>query len=231
MRVIGYVRASTDDQEITLAVQRERITAYCRAQGLDLVGVVEDAGVSGKTLDRPGLRAALDQLAAGGADGLVVAKLDRLSRSVRDWQDLITGHFAEGSGRHLWSVADSIDTTTAVGRLVLNVILSVAQWERETIVERTRDALNAKRARGERIGGVPYGWDLDADGKSLTPEPFEQHGLDRMIALRFEGLTYRAIARTLDAEGIAPKYGGSWNHQSIAAILRRNHLRACDWGA
>ena len=220
LRVIGYVRASTDDQALTLEVQRGRVAAYCVAQGLDLVELIEDAGASGKTLARPGLARVLATLASGGADGLVVAKLDRLSRSVRDWQDLITSHFGEGSGRHLFSVADSIDTTTAAGRLVLNVILSVAQWEREVIVERTRDALAELRSQGRRTGGVPYGWVLADDGTTLVADPAEQAGIVRLRELHATGISYRAIARSLDAEGIPTKGGGTWGHQAVARILQ-----------
>ena len=140
--------------------------------------------------------------------------------SVRDWQDLITSHFGEGSGRHLFSVADSIDTTTAAGRLVLNVILSVAQWEREVIVERTRDALAELRSQGRRTGGVPYGWALASDGTTLVADPLEQRGIARLRELHATGISYRAIARSLTVEGIPTKGGGTWGHQAVARILQ-----------
>jgi DNA invertase Pin-like site-specific DNA recombinase len=100
-------------------------------------------GHSAKSFNRPGLQNALQALRSGKAKGLLIAKLDRLTRSVSDWQTLIDDYFGEKAGKSLFSVADSIDTRSSAGRLVLNVLLSVAQWEREAIGERTRDALNA----------------------------------------------------------------------------------------
>src|SRR4029077_8639452 len=100
--------------------------------------------------DRPGIAAVLAELRRrGGAEGVVIAKLDRLTRSLRDWADLIDEFFSDRGTRRLFSVGDSIDTRSAGGRLVLNVLMTVAQWEREVIGERTRDALGAKIRRGE----------------------------------------------------------------------------------
>ena len=122
-RVIGYVRVSTEGQAdggVSLDAQRAKLAAYCVALDLDLVCIEEDAGLSAKTLDRPALARALDALRAGRADALLVAKLDRLTRSVRDLGTLVDTYFAAGKWA-LLSVADSIDTRSAAGRLVLNV--------------------------------------------------------------------------------------------------------------
>ena len=146
-RVIGYIRVSTEAQAdggASLDAQRAKLTAYAAALDLDLVAIVEDAGVSAKTLRRAGLSHALDMLDAGDASGLLVTKLDRLTRSVRDLGELVERYFAARFS--LLSVADSIDTRSAAGRLVLNVLASVAQWEREACGERTRDALAQLRA-------------------------------------------------------------------------------------
>ena len=154
MRVVGYIRVSTEEQAdrgLSLAAQRAKVEGYCRLYDLELVAIIEDAGQSAKTLKRDGLQHGLAMLRKGEAQGLVIAKLDRLTRSVGDWQDLIDCYFGERAGRQLFSVADSIDTRTAACRLVLNVLLSVAKWEREAIGERTRDALQHKIARGERL--------------------------------------------------------------------------------
>ena len=162
MRAIGYIRVSTDEQAqggVSLDAQRAKLEAFCALHDLVLVGVEVDAGLSAKTLARPGLESALSRLDRGEADGLAIAKLDRLTRSVRDWAALIEGYFGpvHPAGKSLWSVGDSIDTTTAGGRLVLNILMTLAQWERETIGERTRDALRHKRSVGERVGSVPRG--------------------------------------------------------------------------
>ena len=119
MRVVGYVRVSTEEQAsggVSLDVQAEKLRLYCQLHGLTLLEVIADEGRSGKDLDRPGLRRALELLREGAAEGVVVAKLDRLSRSVADWNALIVEFFGERAGNQLFSVADSIDTRTAAGR-------------------------------------------------------------------------------------------------------------------
>ena len=129
MRAVGYIRVSSDEQAtegVSLDAQRAKVQGYAALYDLDLVAIEVDAGASAKTLDRPALARALGMLDRGEADGLVIAKLDRLSRSVGDWDQLIARYFGERAGKKLWSVADSIDTRTAAGRLVLNVLMSVA---------------------------------------------------------------------------------------------------------
>jgi len=153
MRVVCYCRVSTADQAdggISLEAQVAKMQAYAALYDLTIVEVVTDAGESAKSLNRPGLQAALGMLKAGKADGLLIVKLDRLTRSIADWQDLIDAYFGERGGKQLLSVNDSIDTRTAAGRLVLNVLITVAQWERETIGERTKEALRHKICHGAR---------------------------------------------------------------------------------
>lgn len=218
LKVVGYIRVSTNEQStegVSLAAQRAKIEAFAALHDLDLVGIHEDAGVSAKTLDRPALSRVLRMLRSGEAGGLVVAKLDRLSRSVRDWNILIDDHFGPTGGRQLFSVADSIDTRTAAGRLVLNVLMSVAQWEREAISERTKDALAHKRSMGERIGAIPFGRSLDDDRRTLRDDPAELATLAMMGRWHVEGQSYRAIARELNERNIPAKGGGRWGHVTV----------------
>jgi site-specific DNA recombinase len=226
MKVVGYVRVSTEEQAsegVSLEAQRAKLEAYARLYELDLVAVEVDAGVSAKTLERPGLRRALARLAGGDVEGLLIAKLDRLSRSVADWNALIESHFGPGGGRQLFSVADSIDTRTAAGRLVLNVLMSVAQWERETIVERTRDAMAHKRTRSERVGQVPFGHDLAPDGRTLVPNDRELGALASIRRLEAEGWSLRRIAAELTRLEVPTKNGRTnWSHSTVADILKRN---------
>lgn len=224
MRVVGYVRVSTDEQAShgqSLDAQRAKIEAYAQLYDLELVAVVADAGQSGKSLNREGLQRALSMLSKGLADGLVIAKLDRLTRSVGDWQALIDGYFGDKAGKQLFSVGDSIDTRTAAGRLVLNVLLSVAQWEREAIGERTRDALQHKIGKGERCGKVRFGYDLAPNGKTLVPNSAEQRAIGLIRKLRAAGESLRAIAAELNRRGIPTKEGRPWIHMSVAGILAR----------
>ena len=150
MNVIGYVRVSTDEQAkegVSLADQEGKIRDYCRLYELNLVEIVVDAGESAKSLKRNGLEKVLASLETrkGGPEGLVICKLDRLTRSVADWSLLIERHFGEAAKvkRQLFAVEDSIDTRTPGGQLVLNILMSVSEWERKIIAERTRSALAA----------------------------------------------------------------------------------------
>jgi site-specific DNA recombinase len=226
-RGIGYIRVSTEQQAdggVSLDAQRAKLTAYAVAMDLDLVCTIEDAGVSAKTLARPGIARALAMLDAGEADALLVTKLDRLTRSVRDLGDLVERYFATRFA--LLSVGDSIDTRTAAGRLVLNVLASVSQWEREACAERTREALAHLKAEGVRLGGEALGWrrsaDTDAHGRRIvTIDADETNTVARMRALRADGLSLREIAATLTDEGYQTKRGGEWYASTVRAVLDR----------
>lgn len=218
-RVVGYIRVSTEKQAdggISLAAQRAKIEAYALALDLELVAVVEDPGASAKTLDRPGLRSALGMLTSGKADALLVVKLDRLTRSVRDLGELVERFFATRFS--LLSLSDSIDTRTAAGRLVLNVLTSVAQWEREATAERTRDALRHKASKGEFCGGnAPYGYSVE-NGVLVSNEA-EQAVLRVVSQFKAAGLSLRAIASELDRAGLAPRSGKAWQPQQIKRMV------------
>ncbi len=225
-RVVGYARVSTEDQAregVSLAAQRAKLEAYAAALDLELVAVREDAGVSAKTLDRPGLRAALEDLRAGRADALLVPKLDRLTRSVRDLGTLLEDYFRRYG---LLSIADAVDTRTAGGRLVLHVLASVSQWEREAIGERTSDALQHLRAQGVRLGGEALGWRRadreDADGRRVVEaDDLERATAARIAELRRSGASLRGICAQLAAEGRPTKRGGRWAPATVAKVLGR----------
>lgn len=230
-RVIAYVRVSSEGQVedgVSLAAQRARVEAYALAIDLELVGVEEDAGFSAKTLvGRRGLERALKALEQGRADGLLVAKLDRLTRSVRDLGHLVDRYFA--SRWSLLSVSDSIDTRTAAGRLILNVLTSVAQWEREATAERTREALAHLKAEGVKIGGEAFGWSrsdaLDVDGRRVIVFDDEEVAtIVRMCQLRASGASLRTIALALNAESRRTKRGGRWDATTVRKILLRSEL-------
>lgn len=216
MKSVGYIRVSTEEQTesgLSLAHQRAKIEAYSLAMDLDLVAVVEDAGKSAKNMNRPGLIQALEMIRRKEADSLIILKLDRLTRSVKDLGTLVETF--EKTGAALISVQDSINTTTAAGRLVLNVLGSVAQWEREAIGERTAAAMRVKQERGELVGRVPFGFDLEADGKTLTPNQAEQEALSLLRELRDSGMSYRKIGAELTRRGIPTKNGGAWQAMTI----------------
>jgi DNA invertase Pin-like site-specific DNA recombinase len=207
-RVIGYVRVSTDEQAISglgLADQEHRIREMAKPHGWRIVQMIRDEGLSAGTLERPGLYRALALLAAGRADGLVVAKLDRLTRSTVDFGLLL--EWFRDAGRTLVLLDLGVDTSTAGGELVANVIASVAQWERGVISERTRAALGALRAQGK-----PTGRPAVADDQALAT---------RIRAMRDdEGLTLRQIAARLNDEDVPTMRGaGKWQPSSIQSAL------------
>lgn len=229
-RVLGYVRVSLEkqaEQGNSLEVQRHRLTAYANLYDLEIEGIIEDVGFSGKSLSRPGLESVLNRLARREVDAVLVAKLDRLTRSVRDLDFLLRTHFREENRAALLSVAEQIDTRSASGRLVLNVLASVSQWERETIGERTAAAMQHKRSRGEYTGGrLPYGYRLAADGVHLLPEEREQEIILEIQKRRIRGWSLKKIARSLVADSFFPRRGGAWHPKQISRILKETERPA-----
>ena len=221
-RAVAYIRVSTDKQAdagVSLEAQEARTRGMVAVQEADLIDVIVDAGESAKSLHRPGMTRLLALVDARAVDTVIVAKLDRLTRSVRDLADLLE-RFAK-RGVTLVSVAESLDTGTAAGRLVLNVMMSVAQWEREAISERTRDAMRHKKAMGHRVGTVAYGYRVAGDGR-LEEAPDEQAVLRRMRELRASGLSYQKISDTLNAEDRRTRRGSRWQFQYVQARIGRD---------
>lgn len=217
-RVVGYVRVSTTKQAEEghgLAAQRARLAAYCELYGLELVAVLADEGASGSTLaGRPGAAEALRMARAGEVDGVLVAKLDRLTRSTRDLADVLDD--AARRGWALVSVAEQLDTSSAAGRLVVGVLGVVGQWEREAIGERTSAAMGAMRDAGLYTGGrARYGYRVVSG--VLQPDDAEQATLAAVRDLRAAGLSLRATADALEARGMLTRGGRRF---TPAAILR-----------
>jgi site-specific DNA recombinase len=206
---VGYARVSTSQQAehgISLDAQVAKIRAYAALYDIELMDVVVDAGVSAKTLDRPGLQRALSMVRKGQVDAIIVAKLDRLTRSTRDLGTLVEEELSKGKWA-LLSVADQLDTRSASGRLVLNILGSVASWERDVISERTAEALSHKRSKGEKTGGlVPYSFAVDATSM-LVEHTGEKALVDAIQAARTRGLSWRAIVAELTAKGFTSRTG------------------------
>jgi len=203
--VVGYIRVSTDEQAdsgLGLAAQRAAIEAECARRGWILIAVHEDA-LSGKTLNRPGMAAALADVEGGRASTIVVAKLDRLSRSLVDFASLMTR--AQADRWNLVALDLGIDLTTAAGEFMANVMASAAQWERRIIGQRTREALAVKRAQGVRLGRPVL----------LAPEVAA-----RIVAAHEGGAGWSAIARDLNADAVPTAHGGArWHASTVRAIV------------
>lgn len=223
MIAYGYVRVSTEEQAefgVSLQAQQERLKAWCLAMGHELQQVFIDEGISGYRLDkRPGLQTALKTVTQTGGV-LVVASMSRLSRSTAE-----TIQIAEqlnSAGADLVSLSEQIDTTTAAGKMIFRMMAVLNEFERDLISERVKDAMSHKKAQGQRVGKVPFGYDLDADGVSLHPNEFEQSIIQTIHDLRTSGLSLRAIADELTRRGIPTKEGGQdWKHTTIQRIIKR----------
>src|ERR1700730_17286301 len=222
MKTIGYARVSTDkqaDRGVSLEAQTEKIRAMTVVHSAELTDIIVEAGESAKTLNRPGMQRLLALVDAGEVNAVIVAKLDRLTRSVKDLCELLERFDRRGVA--LISVAESLDTSSAAGRLVLNIMTAVSQWEREAIGERTRDAMRHKRSNGERVGNIQFGYRLCADGKHLETDPAEQEVLDEIHRLRENGHTLRGIAAALNHRGHRTRRGSAWRLEHVARITKQ----------
>ncbi len=219
---VGYVRVSTRDQAdsgASLAAQRAKLDAYAVLHDLELAEIIEDAGHSAKSLDRPGMARLLGLIKRRAIGAVIVAKVDRITRSVRDLGELVETF--KRSGVEFASVGDHIDTSTAAGRLVLNVMGSVSQWEREAIGERTRDALAVMRAQGKRISRfAPFGYRGDGNG-SWVEDDHEQRACRLIVRLRARGLSLRQIGAELERRGVRSRTGGRLSPKVIASVLAK----------
>jgi len=226
MRALGYVRVSTDrqaDQGVSLEAQQAKVRAMATVQGATLLDVIVDGGESAKNLHRPGLQRLISLVNAGKADAVIVAKLDRLTRSVKDLCGLL--ELLERKKVALISVAESLDTSSAAGRLVITIMGAVSQWEREAIAERTRDALGHKKKNGERVGNIQFGYRLASDRKHVEPDPGEQAVVTAIAQLRKRGGTLRGIATILNKRALRTRRGTAWRHEHIARILKQVRSR------
>jgi DNA invertase Pin-like site-specific DNA recombinase len=216
---IAYVRVSTEDQAtmgVSLDDQQGRLRAFSEAMAWDGLEVVVDAGESAKSLQRPGITTVLERVRRGEIARVIVTKLDRLTRSTRDLADLLD-LFAK-QGVSLVSIAESLDSGSAAGRLVVNMLGVVAQWEREAIAERTSTALSHKRRTGTAYGPTPFGFRRVGD--TLVRDDCEQDALAEAVRLDRAGASYREIGRMLDDRGVRPHRGAAWHASSVRAVLR-----------
>ena len=205
---IAYLRCSTEEQADSragLEAQRAAILAEAKRRGWDEADVtcIEDAGFSGKNLDRPGIGAALDSLRHRKADTLVVSKLDRLSRSLVDFAGLM-----DRASRERWALIAldlNVDTSTPAGEAMAAMLATFAQFERRLIGERTKSALAAKRAAGVRLG---------------RPRLIPDEVVARIVSERSSGATLRAIADGLNRDAVPTAMRGrQWWVATVQGVL------------
>lgn len=202
-RVATYRRVSTNEQATSMDAQQTALTATVEARGWTLTAEYADEGRTGSNMNRPALHEALEAMKAGVADVLMVTKLDRLARSVGDF--VAMSEKARREGWRLVCLDADVDTSTPVGEMVANVLASFAQMERRLIAQRTSEALQHKKATGQRLG---------------RPVMLEA-GLRQQIAnKRAEGWTLQAIADWLTAEGHRTARGGQWHPSTVKHVCQ-----------
>ncbi len=220
-RAVAYLRVSTEDQNLGPEAQRAQIEAWSTRDGVTVLAWHEDHGISGAkdVTARPALAAALAALRREGAGVLVVAKRDRIARDV-----LIAGtvdHLAGRAGARVVS-ADGIGNGDSPADQFMRTILDGASaFERAQIRARTTAALAVKKARGERVGGVPWGWKVAEDGVQLVPHESERATAARARALRAAGRSLAQVAAQLATEGHTTRSGRAFRRTEVPAVLLR----------
>lgn len=227
MKAIAYCRVSTTGQGqdgVSLAMQQERVAAWCLGHGHELEGVFVETGSGGRADNRPELQKAM-ALVCKRRGILVVYSLSRFSRSVRDTLELTEQ--LDRANAHLASLSESLDTSSAVGRMVFKLLSTLAEFEKDLVVERTTNALGHMRRANRRISlKIPFGYTLAEDRSTLLPDAGEQAAIARILDRRAGGMTLAAIAQTMEREGMKTREGGRWYPATVASILERQQKLA-----
>ncbi len=211
-----YTRVSTEDQAregFSLPEQKERLEAMCKYKGYEIYDYYEDAGISAKTGNkRPEFDRMLEDIKAKKINTIVTLKLDRLTRSVYDWENIMK--FLEEHNAYLDCANDEINTTNANGKLVSRLLMSVSQNEIERTSERTKVGLAGAIKNGNIPNQTPLGF--KRDGKKLVPNPLTKDIIVRMYQLYFEGNSYQKIANIFNEENVANK---KWRDNTILEMI------------
>ena len=221
MKAVIYSRCSTQEQSesVTLQAQCHRAKIFCELNGYEVIGSFSESMSGGKASNRPQLMSALDLVCSEKAV-LVVYSLSRLSRNIRD--TLQISDRINKSGAHIASLTEKIDTNSAVGRLFYTLIVSLAEFEKSLLSERTCSSMKYLRKKDMRISSrIPLGYDLAPDGKSLVQNPEEQVTIRQILNWKSEGDKLSAIANKLESSGMKTKYGGKWYAATVKYILER----------
>jgi site-specific DNA recombinase len=222
-QAIGYIRVSTEQQAnegVSLEAQKAKIAAWCVTNGYELVNVFVDAGISGKSMDkRPGLQDAMKSLKKGMA--LVSYSLSRLARSTKD--ALSIGETVAKRKADMVSLSEQIDTTTAAGKMMFQMLAVLAEFERNLVAERTTNALQHKKATNQKYTNItPYGFEA-IEGR-LVQVQAEAAIVAEIQAARASGNTLQSIADTLNGRGIPTKTGKTWQPATIHLLMKRTAL-------
>lgn len=230
----GYCRTSTDKQDISITVQQDKINAMAKIHDITVDRMIKDVGQSAKSLDRPGIQEIITGIEAEEIGTVIISKLDRVTRSVKDLYALID-LFNKHDCR-LLSVQESLDTGSASGRLVIGIMGVVSQWEREAIAERTAQALQKNKAEGKAAGPPPFGFCRDLSrpvtrgNKISYPHLIEDKTEQEILyiinycATRHEA-TNNYISTYLNGKGYTTRTGRPWTPQGVAHIIKKMEER------
>lgn len=223
MKTILYIRVSTTQQVndgISLEAQEQRLIQYCEFNGLDVVGILKDEGLSGSNANREGYRKLMDMVKTKEIDAVAVYSLSRFARNTVEVLKSI--ELMNKNNIQFHSLTEKIDTTSPTGRFFLTTLAALGQLEREQISERTKDALAHKKSKGERTGGIPFGYELDEDGIHLIENQREQSIISIVLSLKELGYSYRNIAKELENRGLKNKtHRIKWSATQIFRILQK----------
>ena len=211
-----YTRVSTEDQAregFSLPEQRERLEAFCKFKDYEIYDYYEDAVISAKTGNkRPEFDRMFEDVKSGKINAVVALKLDRISRSVRDWENIMT--FLEKYNADLICDNDDINTTTANGKMISRIMISVSQNEIERTSERTKIGLSGAIKNGNIPGHTPLGY--KRENKKLVPDVLTKDIIVRMYQLYFEGNSYQKIANIFNEEKILNR---KWRDNTILEMI------------
>ena len=223
---VAYIRCSTDKQQVSIEAQEVKIRAQATADDVVIDHVIIDSDESAKSLDRPGMETLLDMIEADQVAAVYCAKLDRVTRSVSDLAILLKRF--QKKGVNLVSVSEKLDTGSASGRLVLNIMTSVSSWEREAIGERTSTALQHLKSQGFPVSQPPFGYQSQPRTeeekknkvrKQILPHPGEQEVISIITSMRKDRQTYEAIVERLNSAGYRTRADGPWHIPGVRRIF------------
>lgn len=218
-----YIRVSTEEQAregYSISAQRKQLIEYCQQRGIDDYKIYPEEGKSAKNLKRPEMEKMLQHIKDGRITSVLVYRLDRLTRSMKDLQFLLETF--EENNCTVQSITEDFQTKSAMGRLYINIVASIAAWERENLGERVSMGQDEKARQGKFMGPAPYGFRKNDD--QLEHDEEKVKVLKEIVDLALSGRSARQIADLLNARNEPPIRGYMWHIATILALLRNPAL-------
>lgn len=224
MKAALYIRVSTNQQAtegVSLKAQRQRLIKYCEFNGLEVTEIIEDSGLSGTDTNREGYKQLMKLVSDSNVNAVCVYSLSRFARNTVEVLNSIEKMNKNNIQFH--SLTEKIDTTTPTGRFFLTTLAALGQLEREQLAERTRAALQHKKSNSERVGSIPYGYELSSDGVHLIENEREQKIIKLVLSMRALGYSYQRIANELSNKGLRTKRNHTnWGAKTVYNIYKSN---------